>query len=88
MPVQGSVQLTNLTEGPQTYGLQVVESTGGGVAFTVPGAAITLAPGASTSVTVTMAALKGAATGPRQAVRQLSAAGQVVTQALLFSLVK
>ena len=57
MPVQGSVQLTNLTEGPQTYGLQVVESTGGGVAFTVPGAAITLAPGASTSVTVTMAAL-------------------------------
>ena len=88
MALQGSVQLTNLTSGPQTYALQVVESTGSGVAFTGPGAAITLAAGASASVSVSMVALKGATAGPRQAVLRVSAGNSVVARAMLFTLIK
>jgi subtilisin family serine protease len=88
MTLQSSVQLTNVSDAPQTYSLQVDESTGGGVAFSVPGGAITLAPGASASVVVSMSARKGAKVGPNQAVLQVSAGGAVVARAMLFTLIK
>jgi minor extracellular serine protease Vpr len=88
MTLQASVRLTNLSGAPQTYSLQVVEPAGSGVVFSVPGEPITLAAGASRSVTVSMAALKGASSGPKQAVMQLSAGTKVVAQAMLFVLIK
>lgn len=86
--LQRSVQLTNISGATQTYTLQVVEADGSGVAFSVPGGPITLAPGASASVVVSMSALKGAGAGPKQAVLQISAGGGVVAQAMLFTLIK
>ena len=86
--MQSSVQLTNISAGPQTYTLQVVEASGSGVTFSLPAAFLTLAPGASGSVTVSMAALKGASVGSKQAVLQVSTGGQVVAQAMLYTQVK
>ena len=86
--LKGSVSLTNLSGGPKTYTLQVVEAAGSDVGFTVPAGSVTLAPGENQSVTVTMAAAKGGATGHKQAVLQVSAGGQVVAHAMLFTLVK
>ena len=88
MTLQSSVQLTNVSDATQTYSLQVDESTGGGVAFSVPGGAITLVPGASASVVVSVSARKGAKVGPNQAVLQVSAGGAVVARAMLFTLIK
>ena len=86
--LQRSVQLTNISGAAQTFSLQVVEASGGAVAFSVPGGAVTLAPGASATVVVSMSALKGAGPGPKQAVLQVSAGGGVVAQAMLFTLIK
>jgi subtilisin family serine protease len=86
--LQGSVTLTNLTDASKTYTVQVVESLGSGVSFTAPAGPITLSPGESRSVTVTLAAAKGAAPGPKQAALQVSAGGAVVANAMLFTLVK
>lgn len=83
-----SVQLSNISDAAQTYTLQVVEPRGSGVTFSAPGGAVSLAPGESATVVVSMSAVKGAATGPNQAVLQVSAAGRVVAQAMLFTLVK
>ena len=88
MALQGSIDLSNLSAGWQTYSVQVVESQGSGVVFSVPGGAITLGPGASASVAVSMAASKGAGSGPRQAVLQVLAGGAVVAQAMLYTLLK
>ncbi|MES2959109.1 MAG: S8 family serine peptidase [Pseudomonadota bacterium] len=86
--LQASVVLTNISGAAQTYALQIVEPSGSAVGFSVSGGAVTLAAGQSRSVTVSMAAAKGAAVGPRQAVLQVSAGGQVVAQAMLYTLVK
>lgn len=86
--LQGSVTLTNLSGGSKTYTLQVVEAAGSGVSFTAPAGALTLAPGESGSITVAMAATRGAALGHKQAVLQVSAGSQVVANAMLFTLVK
>lgn len=86
--LQGAVQLTNLSNASQTYTLQVVEATGSTVGFSVSGGALTLAPGASGSVLVTLAAAKGAAVGHHQAVLQVQAGGAVVANAMLFTQVK
>lgn len=89
MALQGSIELANISAGSQTYSVQVVESQGSGVVFSVPAGAITLAPGASASVAVSMTASKGAGSGPRQAVLQVLDAGRaVVAQAMLYTLLK
>ena len=88
MALQGSIELTNLSSASQTYSLQVVEPQGSGVVFSAPAAAVTLAPGASASVAVSMAASKGAGSGPRQAVLQVLAGRAVVAQAMLYTLLK
>jgi subtilisin family serine protease len=86
--LQGSVTLTNLSGGAKTYTMQVVEAEGSGVTFTASAGSVTLPPGESRSVTVTLAVAKGAAAGHKQAVLQVSASGQVVANAMLFTLVK
>jgi subtilisin family serine protease len=83
-----SATLTNLSGAAKTFTLQVVEAAGSGVAFSAPASAVTLAPGASAPVTVTLVAAKGAAVGPKQAVLQVLSAGQVVAKAMLFTQVK
>ena len=88
MALQGSIELTNLSGAAQTYSLQVVESQGSGVVFSVPGSAITLAAGESASVAVSMAASKGVVSGARQAVLQVQAAGAVVAHAMLYALIR
>lgn len=86
--LQRSVQLTNLSSAAQTFSLQVTEASGAAVAFAVSGESVTLAPGASVSVAVSMSALKAASVGPKQAVLQVSAGGTVVANAMLFTLIK
>jgi subtilisin family serine protease len=86
--LQGSVTLTNLSGGPKTYTLQVVDAVGSGISFAAPAGSVTLSPGESGSVSVTLAAAKGSAAGHKQAVLQVSAGGQVVANAMLFALVK
>jgi hypothetical protein len=54
----------------------------------VSGGPITLVHGASATVQVSMSPLKGASTGPKQAVLKVSAGGGVVAQAMLFTLIK
>ena len=88
MTLQASLQLSNISGGSQSYSLQVVEPAGGGLTFSVSGGALTLAPGASASVPVTMSLLKGAGGGHKQAVLQVLAGGKVVAQAMLYALVK
>ena len=86
--LQGSVTLTNLTVAAQTLSLSVVEGMGAGVTFSLPSGAVTLAPGASQTVAVGMAAARGTSAGHKQAVLQVSAGGQPVANAMLYVLVK
>ena len=86
--LQGSVTLTNLTVAAQTLSLSIVESMGAGVTFSLPSGAVTLAPGASQTVDVGMAAARGTSAGHKQAVLQVSAGGQPVANAMLYVLVK
>ena len=72
------VTLTNLTSASKTFSLSVVEGMGAGVTFSVPSGAVTLGDGESRTVTVSMSAARGAGTGHKQAVLQVSAGGQVV----------
>jgi hypothetical protein len=58
------------------------------VSFSVPAGSLTLEPGASASVNVTLAAAKGAAGGHKQAVLQVWAGGSVVAQSMLYAWVK
>jgi minor extracellular serine protease Vpr len=86
--LQGGMTLTNVSGSAKTYALQVVEASGNGAVFSVPAGSITLAAGESRTVTVSLAAAKGATAGPRQAVLQVSAGGQVVANAMLYAQVK
>ena len=61
---------------------------GPGVTFSVPSGAVTLGAGESQTVTVSMAAARGAGTGHKQAVLQVTAGRQVVANAMLYALVK
>jgi len=83
-----TLTLTNTSGGPQTYSLAVVEPEGSGVSFSLSGAGMTLAAGASANVTVWMSAAKQAPFGDKQAVLQVSAGGAVVANAMLYTLIK
>jgi len=86
--MQDSVELTNVSSGPQTYTLSVVEAAGSGVMFSLPATVVTLASGASALVAIQMTPLKGGSSGNKQAVLQVSAGGKVVAQAMLYTLIK
>jgi subtilisin family serine protease len=83
-----TVTLTNVSGAAQTLSLAVDSALGGGVAYGVSPAAVTLAAGASTTVMVTMEAARGVPAGGKQAMLRVQAAGAPVAHAVLFTLVK
>jgi subtilisin family serine protease len=83
-----TLTLSNLSGGAQTLSLDAVNATGGGVAFSVSPASVTVQPGQSAEVVVTMSAAKGAALGPNQALLTVKSGGAEVAHAALFTLVK
>jgi hypothetical protein len=86
--LQSAVTLTNTSGAPQSYTLKVVEPAGAGVSYSVPATAITVGATESATVVVTQVAQRGAAAGPKQAVLQVSAGGNVIANAMLYTLVK
>ena len=87
MTQQASVTLTNTSGAILTYTLSVVEASGSGVSFSAKGS-VTLAPGKSASMPVTLVAQKAASAGHKQAVLQVSAGAAVVANAMLYALIK
>lgn len=83
-----SLTISNTSGAAQTLSLAIVEPQGSGVAFSVSGAPITLAAGASTTVSIGMSAAQGAAAGNKQAVLQIKAGAQVLAQAMLYVRIK
>jgi subtilisin family serine protease len=86
--LQKTVTLTNTTGGPMTYSLSVAEAAGSGVSFSAPGTPLTVAGGESATVAITLQADKAAPAGHKQAVLQISAGGQVIANAMLYTLIK
>jgi subtilisin family serine protease len=83
-----AITLTNVSGAPQTLSLAVDSALGSGASYAVSPANVTLAAGASATVTVTMNAARGASAGGKQAMLQVKAAGAPVAHAVLFTLVK
>lgn len=83
-----AVTVTNISAAQATYALTVGPSTGTGVSYTVSPSSVTLAPGASQTVTVTLSSAKGASLGGHQAQLKLSAGGQEVAHGVIFTFVK
>ncbi|NEX59878.1 S8 family serine peptidase [Noviherbaspirillum galbum] len=81
------VNLRNVSNAFRTLNL----STSGGdasVKFSVDQSSVTLAPGASATVRVSMDAVQGAAPGNHQGFLEVNAGGAEVAHAVLFSLIK
>ena len=83
-----SVTVTNLSGAVQTYLFTVTEPSGAGVVFAGPAQTLNLASGATGTVLVSMSAQRGIAAGNRQAVLQISAAGAVIANAMLYALIQ
>ncbi len=81
------VTLTNLSDGETTF--EVAVGTGdSSVTYSVDPGSLTLDAGASGSVTVTMAAIKGATFGGHQSLLMVSVAGNEVAHAAVFTFIK
>ncbi|MDO7867942.1 S8 family serine peptidase [Nocardioides jiangxiensis] len=83
-----TVTVTNLGGSAATYSLAVDSTTGSGVTFSGSPASVSLAPGASATVTVRMVAARGAAKGDHQAMLRLSAGGTEVAHSALYAFIK
>ena len=83
-----SVAITNQTGATVTWSLGTANTQGAGMAFSVSPASVTLAPGASSTATVTMTALKAAAPGDHQATLTVKAGSTLVAHAPIYALVK
>lgn len=84
-----AVQVTNLGSSPANWSLGIADTTGTGVSFSVsPSSVSGLAAGASTTVTVSMAATKAASRGDHQAWLTVKAGGMLVAHAAVYTLVK
>jgi subtilisin family serine protease len=81
------VSLRNLGASPATWTL-AVNGGDASVGYGLSVNAVTLAPGDSTVVTVTMTAGKGAAAGGHQAWLEIAAGGTPVAHAALYTLIK
>ncbi len=81
------VTLTNLGNSAATFDVAVGAGSGG-IAYSVAPASLTLNGGASGTVTVTMAADKGAAPGDHQALLSVSSGGTPVAHAAVYTFVK
>ena len=86
-PRQASVTLRNLSAAPQTFGLAVIDAKTSGVTYSLSRSGMTLGAGESATVVVTMTALRGAS-GDQQAVLDVTAGGQSVAHAALYTLMK
>jgi minor extracellular serine protease Vpr len=84
---QAGVTLKNLSGGPLTLDLATEGAKGGGAGFSVSPATVALAAGESATVTVTMKASVGGS-GDQQARLVLSAGGQQVGHAALYTFMK
>ena len=82
------VTLTNLGGAPAAWTLSIPATGDADVVYSLSSSAIALASGASTSVTVTMNAVKGAATGGHQAWLKVSAGAGEVAHAAIYALIK
>ncbi|GGO93286.1 hypothetical protein GCM10011584_31640 [Nocardioides phosphati] len=83
-----SITVTNLGSSAATYSLAVDSTTGSGVSFTVGTSSLSLAPGASATVPVTMTAARGAGKGDHQAMLRVSSGGTEVAHAALYAFIK
>ena len=86
-PRRGSITLTNLSGTPQTFGLAIVDGPATGVTYSLNRSGVTLGAGESATVVVTMTAVRGAS-GDQQAVLDITAGGQSVAHAALYTLMK
>jgi len=82
-----NVTLTNLGSGSATFGVSVGSSTGTGVSYSVSPSFISLSPGQSGTVTVTMVSAKGSSLGGHQAKLSVSTAGELA-HAAVFTFIK
>ncbi len=87
---QLAVTLTNVSSAAAVYAVGIKDATGNGVTYSVSPAtaSVPLAPGASATVKVTMAASQGAARGGNQAFLTVSAGDVEVAHAAVYTLVK
>jgi subtilisin family serine protease len=87
--LRSDVKLTNISNYLQQVNLAVVDPEGTGVVYALSARRVTLQPQASTIVTVTLSAQKGAAAGGKQAVLRLTDDGGTgIANAMLYTLIK
>jgi minor extracellular serine protease Vpr len=83
-----TVTVTNLSGSARTYAAAVDDRLADGITFSTPRSSFTLAPGASSTVTVTAAASgKRVADGHKWATLRVSSGGTEVAHAMLYTLV-
>ncbi len=80
--------LTNLGDATATYALSVGASSGSGVSYALSAPSITLGSGEPGTVTVTLRADKGMSLGSHQALLKVSANGDEVAHAVVFTFAK
>jgi subtilisin family serine protease len=84
---RSSITLKNLSVGPQTFTLAVIDATTTGASYGLSRSVVTLGGGESATVVVTMTAQRGGA-GDQQGVLDIQAAGKSVAHAALYTLMK
>jgi hypothetical protein len=82
-----TVNLSNLTGNEAAFSL-AVGAGAGGVAYSVSPDSVSLAPGGSATVTLTMTAAKGALPAGHQSTLKVSSGGNEVAHAVVFTLIK
>ena len=82
-----SQTLTNLTGSPASFDV-AVGAAGGGIAYSVSTPSVALDAGGSGTVTITMAADRGAAAGGHQDLLTVSKVASEAAHAAVFTLVK
>ncbi len=82
-----AVALKNLSSGTRVLSLSVTPG-GSGVAYAVSPATVTLSPGATTALTVTMTAVKGATPGHHQGQLDIRSGDTSVAHAAVYTLIK
>ncbi len=83
-----AVTLSNLSGQARSWQLAVTDTTGSGVSFSLSRNSVALTAGASTVVTVTMTAAKGADLADHQALLRVTEAGTPVAHSVLYVFVK
>lgn len=83
-----TLTLSDLTGSGGTYTVSIGSSTGIGVTYSVSSAPVTLAADGSATVTITMAADKGASFGDHSATLTVSDSGGEVAHAVVYTLIK